>query len=129
MTDKQREKIKSMRERFCSYAEIADELCLPLSSVKSFCLRNNLNTETLIKDAKVCKHCGKPIVVCSKTKPRLFCSTECKAAWWKEHKAKANSKLVKEHICHTCKKPFFDYASANRKYCSLACYQRRNQDG
>lgn len=129
MTNEQKSTIKRMREKLCSYAEIATSLGLSLNSVKSYCLRNHLNTEAIKQNAKRCKHCGKPIFKGSKTKPRVFCCDTCKFAWWKENKSHEHSHLIEDHICLTCGKHFNDYASANRKYCSAKCYQRRNCNG
>ena len=129
MTAEQKTKIKAMRQNLCSYSEIAEALGLPLNSVKSYCLRNQLNTEAIKKNTRPCKNCGKPIASHSKTKPRLFCCNECKVTWWKKQKTSRDSAFVKEHICPTCGKPFFDYESAGRKYCSIPCYQRRNRNG
>lgn len=129
MTNEQKITIKTMREKLCSYAEIAEKLRISVNSVKSYCLRNHLNTEVLVKNAKKCKNCGKPIVVDSRTKPRVFCSNECKVYWWKNHKSADNSNFVQEHTCTTCGKSFSAYTTANRKYCSLQCYQRRNFNG
>ncbi len=129
MTNEQKIQIKLMREKLCGYAEISKALGLSLNSVKSYCLRNHLNTEALTKNAKRCKNCGKPIVAVSKTKPRIFCCDKCKLTWWKEHKNQNHSRFITEHICQTCGNVFNDYASANRKYCSEKCYQRRNYNG
>lgn len=129
MTDEQKNKIKNLREKFFSYADIADKLGLSTNAVKSFCFRSGLNTDALIENAKPCKNCGKPIASIAKTKPRIFCCNQCKIAWWKKHKTEEHSHMIKEQICPVCGTAFSDYVSANRKYCSLSCYQRRNQNG
>lgn len=82
-----------------------------------------------MQNAKRCKYCGKPIIEPDKTKPRIFCNNSCKIAWWKENKSQEHSHLIKENVCLTCGKRFDDYKSANRKYCSIECYQRRNCNG
>ena len=129
MTNEQKRIITRMREKLCSYAEIADALGLPFNSVKSFCFRNDLTTEALTKEAKVCKNCGKPIVSKSKTKPRIFCCDACKLAWWKKHKTEHTSSFLVEVSCPTCGASFTAYKSSKRKYCSEQCYQRRNCNG
>ena len=129
MTNEQKKIIKRMREKLCSYAEIADALGISFNSVKSFCLRNGLTTEALTKDATKCKACGKPIISKSKTKPRIFCNDACKLIWWKEHKTEHSSSYIVEHSCPTCGKKFTAYKSSKRKYCSELCYQRRNYNG
>lgn len=129
MTNEQKSNIKKMREKLYSYAEIAEILGLSLNSVKSYCLRKGLNTDALIKNAKRCKYCGKPIVELSKTKPRIFCCDACKLAWWKKHKTEQHSSYIAELTCPTCGKKFTAYKSSKRKYCSERCYQRRHCNG
>lgn len=129
MTSEQKKQIKKMREKLCTYAEIATSLGLSLNSVKSYCLRNNLNTEALKQNAKLCKNCGTPIMQQAKTKPYVFCCEDCKLAWWKKHKTEHNSNFIRNHTCPTCSKTFSDYNSAKRIYCSEKCYQRRNING
>ena len=129
MTNEQKNTIRKMREKLCSYAEISGVLGLSVSSIKSYCLRNELNTETLMSNVKRCKNCGKPLVEVSKTKPRVFCCDACKLTWWKKHKTNHKSPLIVEHTCLTCGKGFTAYKSSKRKYCSEQCYQRRNCNG
>ena len=129
MTNEQKNTIKKMREKLCSYAEIAEILGLSANTIKSYCLRNGLNTEVLINKAKRCKNCGKPIAEISKTKPRVFCCDACKIVWWKTHKTEHKSSFIIEQICPTCGKHFTAYKSSKRKYCSEQCYQRRNSNG
>jgi len=129
MTNEQKNTIKKMREKLCSYTEISNVLGISTSSVKSYCYRNKLNTDALTKEAKRCKYCGKPILSKSKTKPRVFCDDVCKVTWWKKHKASYSSTFVQELTCPTCGTKFTAYKSANRKYCSQNCYQRRNCNG
>ena len=128
MTPEQKTIIINMRCKLFSYAEIAEVLGLPsINTVKSFCYRNHLNTEELLKDSGVCKNCGKPFVRITKTKPRIFCSDACKLAWWKNHTNEHKRTCKTKFVCKTCGKSFTDYPSSQRKYCSEKCYQRRNR--
>ena len=128
MTPEQKSIIQNMRRKLCSYAEIAEILGFPsANTVKSYCYRNHLNTEELLKDAGVCKNCGKPFVKMAKTKPRIFCSDACKLAWWKNHVNEHKRTCKTKFVCQTCGTSFTDYPSSERKYCSERCYQRRNR--
>ena len=129
MTTEQKNVVQNMRSKLYSYAEIADALGLPVNTIKSYCYRNRLNTEELLKDVTPCKNCGKPIVSQSKTKPRIFCSDTCKISWWKNHKEEHKKTSEVSLVCETCGTEFTAYKSADRKYCSQNCYQRRNCNG
>ena len=126
MNGEQKMQIREMREKLCSYAEIAEATGLSVNTVKSYCYRNGLNKTELSKDLQLCKNCNNAIALKSKTKPRKFCSDACKLAWWKKHKGKQKSRFMSTLKCPTCGKKFTAYKSAKRKYCSENCYQRRN---
>ncbi len=128
MTPEQKTIIQNMRRRLCSYAEIAGVLGFSsVNTIKSYCYRNNLNTEKLLKDVGICKNCGKPFVKANKTKPRIFCSDACKLVWWKSHANEHKRTCKTEVVCKNCSKRFLAYPSAERKYCSEQCYRRRNR--
>lgn len=127
MTPEQKAMIQNMRHKLCSFVEIAGVLGLPVNTIKSYCYRNKLNTEELLKNAVACKNCGKPIAKIAKTKPRIFCCDTCKLSWWKNHIDEHRKSCKTEFICKTCGTSFTDYPSAERKYCSHKCYRRRNQ--
>ena len=78
-------------------------------------------------DTPRCKNCGGIIYNQSGVKPRLFCSNHCKQAWWNKHRHERESENILSHVCQTCGKAFNDYGRANRKYCSQACYWKRNK--
>lgn len=125
MTTTQKETIQRMRQQRLGYTQIAKEVDLPLNTVKSYCFRNGLHTEVLINNSDLCKNCGKVITQKSKTRPRVFCSQECKCTWWNSHRKERKNDNIVEYTCAVCGKTFLDYAHSNRKYCSLACYRKR----
>lgn len=129
MTAEQKSIIKNMRRKMHSYTEIADVTGLSINTIKSYCYRNGLNTDELLKNGTTCKNCGTTIMKQSKTKPRVFCCDDCKLDWWKKHKTEHNSNFIRNYTCPTCGKTFSDYNSAKRVYCSEKCYQRRNSNG
>ena len=128
MTKAQKDKIKYMRECNIGYAQIAKEIGATINSVKSYCHRQGLNTEALISKGDCCKNCGKVITEKSKTRPRKFCSVQCKTAWWNLHRRDRQSDNIVEFTCSVCGKHFKDYAHTERKFCSLACYRMRGED-
>ena len=126
MTAEQKKLILKMRTDFCGYTQISEATGLSVSSVKSYCYRHGLNTEALKASGGFCRLCGKPITKPSRTRPRKFCSDACKSAWWNRHRFDhAGSSAIVQFSCRVCGKQFRDYGSANRKYCSQVCYQKR----
>lgn len=126
MTTEQRNLILKMRTDFYGYAQISEATGLSFSSVKSYCYRHGLNTEALKESGGFCRLCGKPITRPSRTRPRKFCSDACKSTWWNQHRFDhTNSSAIAQFSCRVCGKQFRDYGSANRKYCSQDCYQKR----
>ena len=55
MTDKDRREIVQLRWTGLGYGRIARQLGIPLSTVKSFCLRNNVPSKAR---GQVCLQCG-----------------------------------------------------------------------
>lgn len=120
MTDLQRDQIKQMRLQGISYAKISQQLDLPDNTVRSFCRRNGLGEKP--KNTVNCKQCGKHIEIVPKQKPRLFCSTACRAAWWNGHLENVNRKAFYSFTCANCGKAFTAYGNKERKYCNHRCY-------
>jgi len=126
MTTTQKDSIRQMRLQNISYAEIANKLGLPTNTIKSYCLRNGLNREALMSSATICRNCGKVITEESKTRPRKFCSTECKRTWWNAHRYERQSDKISTIACASCGKQFIAYGNAHRKFCSQKCYRERS---
>ena len=123
MTALQKGKITEMRHKGMSYTDIAETLCIPVNTIKSYCYRNGLNTESMKLDVRECKNCGGQIQGEQTSRQKVFCCEKCKIAWWNKHRAERKSVNVIIHTCPVCGKKFTAYAGANRKYCSQACYR------
>lgn len=123
MNANQKAKIISMRKRQVPYAAIAEAVGLSVGTVKSFCHRNHIMSEEKT-DVINCKNCGAIIMEESNTKPRLFCGDHCRQNWWNKHRTERQSNKILPHTCSVCGNVFMDYAGANRKYCSQACYRK-----
>lgn len=70
-----------------SAAAIAEMLCLPLNTVKSY-LRRHPKTE----DAHICPQCGKAVTQNKGRKEKRFCSDRCRMGWWSAHQSEMNKK-------------------------------------
>lgn len=123
MTDEQKEKITALRREGSGYTAIANSLGISKDTVKSFCRRNGL-TGTMARKitSDKCRECGKRLPRPSGTKPRIFCSEECRVKWWHEHPDKINQRAVYSFVCAFCGKNFTAYGNRHRKYCSHECY-------
>lgn len=121
MTNYEMEQIKSMRLQGLGYMKIGQTLGISNNTIRSFCRRNGLDGDAP-KNTVLCQHCGKPIKLIPKQKPRKFCSDICRTAWWNSHLDCVDRKAVYHFICACCGKPFTAYGNRNRKYCSHNCY-------
>jgi len=127
MTNEQKLQITKLRKNKYGYAKIAKTLNLSVSSVKSYCQRNNLDgiraeTVSQAKEGEFCKECGKPVMQKAGSRKILFCSGECRQKWWNKHPEKVNRKAIYTFICVHCGKQFTAYGNNHRKYCCHSCY-------
>lgn len=121
MTDNEKYKIAEYREKGYGYKRIAQELNVPVGSVKTFCIRNNIVAGTE-EEGHFCKNCGKPVIQQPGRKEKKFCSDKCRMEWWNSNLDKVNRKAVFTLTCQYCHKEFTAYAKPNKKYCSRECY-------
>lgn len=119
MTMRQEGQIVHMRRMGNSYRQIADELGVPLSTVKSFCRRKGVAAETGISR---CECCGVEIEQSEHHRTKRFCSDTCRTRWWSAHRHLLNSTSKVLLHCLHCGREFTDYASTGRKYCCHECY-------
>ena len=121
MTNEQKERITALRYQGYGYSKIAGALSVSVNTVKSYCRRNGLDSDTLGNSA-ACKQCGKPITIKEKYKLRQFCSDKCRALCWNSHQHKSREKTIYQFICEKCGAAFESHGNKNRKYCSHDCY-------
>lgn len=126
MTDIQKQKIKLLRSSGKSYRDIAAEMDLKESTVKTYCNRNGLTNMDISlmrsKQKNKCLYCGAEIHQMPKQKPKKFCSDNCRFAWWNKNRDLKNKKAVYTIKCRGCGKEFTSYGNKTRKYCSHLCY-------
>ena len=121
MTNEQKSKILKFRSEGMTYSDIAEELSLPINTVKSFCRRN--------KGVDVCKCCGRPITQTKGARQKKFCSDKCRMKWWNSHIGEVKKKAVYDFKCECCGKEFQAYGNNHRKYCSRGCYTKARFGG
>lgn len=126
MTTEQKEIITRLRKDGQGYTAIANTVGIPKETVKSFCRRSNLGGSSSLPNRNAernkCPQCGQKIEQKTGTKPRRFCSPECRQSWWNSHPEEVGRKAVYEFVCAGCGKPFSSYGNSHRKYCSHECY-------
>lgn len=119
MNTHQKEQIERYRQSGVSFAQIAEMMNLPISTVKSYCYRNPVKPiKAEATPQNICLECGKELSM-SHFRPRRFCSDTCRYRYWGKQK---NRKSASTQTCTHCGKAFSDYAKRSRKYCSHACY-------
>lgn len=107
MTDGQKMEITKLRQDGFGYTAIAKQMGLSRDTVQSFCRRNGLAGEIIIKIEKVeeqsqkdfCRECGKKLQQTDGIKKRIF------------------------------EKEFTAYGNSHRKYCSHECYVKSRFKG
>ena len=89
MTESQKAKIIKLRADGNGCRAIASKLGMSVNTVKSFCKRNNINTETAAKLTEThvtqitcCENCGNEVQQVKGRRFKRFCSDKCRAAWW-----------------------------------------------
>lgn len=123
MTDNQKEQIKSLRLSGLGYKKVAQELCISVDTVKSYCRKHNLTGVMATVDNKTyCRKCRKELVQPNKKKPIKFCSEQCRVKWWQANKAEVRKTIAVQITCKLCGKEVLAYTHEYRKYCSHQCY-------
>lgn len=128
MTDKEKSQIIKLRAAGNGYGRIAQTLGISPNTVKSFCRRNNISTETQEDTATAivgdthCENCGREIQQIAKRKKKRFCCDKCRNAWWNSHLDQVKRKAVYTFRCPYCGREFQIYGDKRRKYCSHECY-------
>ncbi len=118
MTDEQKRNIDDLRRQGHGYSKISQMLGISDNTVRSYCRRNR----TPKGGVDLCPQCGKPVNQVPGHKPRKFCSSVCRTAWWNSHLDQVNRKAMYQFVCANCGKEFSAYGNARRKYCSRVCY-------
>lgn len=128
MTGEQKQQIYVSRRKGVPFAEIAAQLGMPRSTVKTFCWRNGLSDAEMAKPQPnrgyrgFCKRCGKLLDQKPDSKPKVFCTDECRILWWKVHPHKLNRKSLQTVKCPYCGDEFTHYPSQKKTFCSHECY-------
>ena len=132
MTEIEKSSILALREEGHSIPQIAQELSLPINTVKSFIFRScrpnpereETDTEPLPTSpdrvVRRCLFCGQPVTQPPHRKEKKFCSAACRSHWWNQNAAQSQGKSLRLRKCAYCGKSFQAYGQ--RKYCSHGCY-------
>ena len=124
MTNEQKARILELRGMGRGCTEIAKSLGLSRNTVKSFCRRRKVSESNRVSQESpgCCRECGKPLVQKEHVKKRMFCSPQCRKAWWKSHPERLHKKAVYRFRCAGCGKSFCAYGNSKRKFCTHECY-------
>ena len=121
--EKNCKRAQQLRQEGCSFGQIAKELGVSISTVKSWCYRTSKEplSRAPAGSQKKCPQCGGDLPP-SRFKARRFCSDACRAQYWHTHSEQINRRTAVKSLCPVCHKSFQDYAQRHRKYCCHACY-------
>ena len=123
MTNLEKHKIMTLREKGYGYIKIANELRMSSNTVKSFCRRNSI-LRPKADDKHYCKCCGKEVAQNKGRKEKKFCSDKCRMKWWNSNMDKVDRRAYHQRTCLNCGNEFTVYGAVSKKYCSHACYIR-----
>lgn len=127
MTEEQKETIERLRNVGLGYRKIAMVLELSRDKARNYCKASGLDgyakKRLQAKEGKqmeedcadsACRYCGKPIEKQNTGRKRIYCSEECRRAWYLP---------LYKHECMFCGKKF-ESSSKMQKFCSYDCYIR-----
>ena len=129
MRPEMEKQIINLRLKGLGYKAIAVVIGSSKENVRYFCKTHGLdgnaelvklNFEEHKKHPETCKFCGGKITRVPHSGKKLYCSDECRRAWWKEHPGEANHSKEATYKCECsyCKRVFYSYGNKDRKYCS-----------
>ncbi len=133
MTQEMGRQITSLRLKGLGYKSIAIVVGTSRENVRYYCKTHDLEgtADEITKqkpelkiNPETCKFCGKKIIRNPRSGKKLFCSDDCRRAWWRKHpeEAKRGENAVYECECAYCKRTFISYGNSKRKYCCHDCY-------
>lgn len=122
-----KKRISELRGQGLGYKRIAAELGISKASVASFCKRNAVGKDE--SSVAVCRECGARMAASKGHPNKRFCSPECRARYWKEHRAEIGRKAYREFACPVCGKTARVYGKPKQKYCSFRCYLKARYGG
>lgn len=129
MTAEEIKTISDLQQRGLGYKKIATLTGLPVNSVKTYCRRHKVDSQTAEEPQAFCRGCGKPIQRIPQAKPRLFCSDSCRMHFWNSHRDEVRHKAIYTFTCPYCGREFQSIGNPNRKYCSRECVANARRKG
>ena len=129
MNEKEKEQVIKLRAVGKGYRAISKTLGISANTIKSFCRRKNINSDTACKllemtsiETTFCDNCGREIKQIPKRRKRRFCCDECRNQWWNSHLDQVKRQAYYRFKCAHCGRVFQVYGDRRRKYCSYECY-------
>ena len=119
MNKVQKEKVRQLRVRGDSYADIGTATGLPVGTIKAYCSRNDVRLSQPEQEG-LCERCGNALVRQVHATAKRFCSFECRNSWWLDNRDK-RVRNGSAHVCTYCKKAYPSYDKES-KYCGHPCY-------
>ena len=122
LTEDQKQAILVLRENGKTYDAIAELIGVSPNTVKSFWRRNcaiHTKQNGLQKTSPdYCKNCGALLRQSKGAKRKVFCSSQCRYAWWNQYRRSQPYRLV----CKECEKTFISFGNQKKAFCGRECY-------
>jgi len=126
MTKAEMRRIHVLQLQGLGYRRIAAELGLSVNTVKSYCQRHpvgdDLTKRSTSEKRDQCKYCGANLIMTPGKRPRMFCSDECRMAWWKKNRHQMQKKTFHTKLCQYCGREFTVYGKPSQRFCSRHCF-------
>lgn len=80
MNSQRKAQIEKCRHAGMGFMDIARQLNIPVTTIKSYCYRHPLSDIAVEGNGTLCPQCGMPVPK-MKYKPRRFCSDTCRVQY------------------------------------------------
>lgn len=118
MTKQEKDQVIALQQTGYGSLRVAQQLGLPINTVKSFFRRHPFSKETTL-----CEACGKEFIQPPHKKKQRFCCEDCRRAWWKKHPECITRKTTFSRVCDVCGQPF-QSPRPTARFCCRACYRK-----
>ncbi len=129
MTTEEIQIINDLQQQGLGYKKIAAVTGLTVNTVKAYCRRHRIDAPAIVAPEAFCRGCGKPITRIPHTKPRIYCSDECRMRYWNSHRDEVKHHAVYSFRCPNCGREFHSFGNPHRKYCSRECVSEARRKG
>lgn len=121
MTIEERDQVQEYQRQGLGYRRIAALTGISVNTLRNYCRRHPYIEDEAGTTVRPCKQCGAKVKTKPHQKAKLYCSDECRMAWWSAHQNKINHKSTYTKICANCGATF-DSVHPEARFCNRECF-------